>query len=211
MNVKQAKVAIGSDLGTPSKMPGYSYSFSATLCRVGSKLRKIPGSVCASCYALRGNYATRSVKLSHERRLAAYLTDRESWIAGMIFLISRRAAPDDPYFRGHDSGDLLDLQHLLAWVDVARGVPWVRFWIPSREYQTVTAAQALLGSAWPVNLVVRTSAHMIGAPPPKTHPLTSTVDGGTGHPCPAPTQGNNCGSCRACWDPAVANIDYHQH
>jgi hypothetical protein len=33
------KDSVGSDLGRPSKMPGYAWGISATLCNIGSKLR----------------------------------------------------------------------------------------------------------------------------------------------------------------------------
>ena len=38
------------------KMPGLSYSLPAWECITGAKLRKVKGSVCAGCYALKGNY-----------------------------------------------------------------------------------------------------------------------------------------------------------
>ena len=52
MKVKEAKQITGS-LTRTSKMPGLSYSLPAWECKTGSKLRKIKGSVCASCYALK--------------------------------------------------------------------------------------------------------------------------------------------------------------
>ena len=55
MKVKEAKKITGSMTRT-SKMPGLSYSLPAWECKTGSKLRKIPGSVGASGYALKGNY-----------------------------------------------------------------------------------------------------------------------------------------------------------
>ena len=55
MKVTEAKKITGS-LTRTSKMPGLSYSLPAWECKTGSKLRKIKGSVCASCYALKGNY-----------------------------------------------------------------------------------------------------------------------------------------------------------
>ena len=55
MKVKDAKKITGS-LTRTSKMPGMSYSLPAWECRTGSKLAKIPGSVCFNCYAMKGNY-----------------------------------------------------------------------------------------------------------------------------------------------------------
>ena len=39
-----------------SKMPGLSYSLPAPECQTGSKLRKIKGTPCFDCYAMKGNY-----------------------------------------------------------------------------------------------------------------------------------------------------------
>ena len=55
MKVKEAKKITDSFTKT-TKMPGLSYSLPAWECKTGSRLRKITGSVCASCYALKGNY-----------------------------------------------------------------------------------------------------------------------------------------------------------
>ena len=55
MLIKEAKKITGG-LTYTTKMPGPSYNTPASRCQVGSALRKIPGSVCSSCYALKGNY-----------------------------------------------------------------------------------------------------------------------------------------------------------
>ena len=55
MKVKEA-LKITEGFTRTSKMPGLSYSLPAWECKTGSKLRKVKGSVCASCYALKGNY-----------------------------------------------------------------------------------------------------------------------------------------------------------
>jgi hypothetical protein len=69
----------------------------------------------------------------------------------------------------------------------------------------------LMGNTWPVNLVVRLSAPMIGQTPPKSFAgmPTSTVQSESGFACKAYTRGNKCGPCRACWSSDVENIDYH--
>ena len=43
-------------------MPCESISLDARQCKTGSKLAKIPGSVCNGCYALKGFYNMPSVK-----------------------------------------------------------------------------------------------------------------------------------------------------
>jgi hypothetical protein len=86
MNIGDAKKLTGGGLGSVSKMPGRSYSISASKCITGSKLVKIEGSVCAGCYALdRGNYQYPSVKTSHERHLASIAGPH--WSAALAFLI----------------------------------------------------------------------------------------------------------------------------
>ena len=55
MLTKDAK-KITQSLTRTSKMPGLSYSLPAWACQTGSKLRKIKGTPCFSCYALKGNY-----------------------------------------------------------------------------------------------------------------------------------------------------------
>ena len=57
MKVKEA-IKITEGFTRTSKMPGLSYSLPAWECKTGSKLRQVKGSVCASCYALKGNYTS---------------------------------------------------------------------------------------------------------------------------------------------------------
>ena len=50
---KEAQKIVGG-LSKPSKMPGPAYNLPARACITGAKLVKVPGSVCAGCYALKG-------------------------------------------------------------------------------------------------------------------------------------------------------------
>ena len=195
MNIKTAKLVTGhkSGLGKPSKMPGYSTSIPAAACKVGMKLAKVAGSVCSSCYAMKGHYQFPDVKAGLQRRLDAL--HNPQWVEGMVKLVGHYTDPDDPYFRIHDSGDFQSIEHVLNWVEVARAL--------------VNLARAMAGD-WPDNLVVRLSAPMIGSSLNTDLP-TSSVDADHGQQCPAPTQGNECGDCRACWDPKVSNVNYHKH
>ena len=200
----------GKSLGKPSKMPGYSTSLPAKACQVGQRLAKIAGSVCSKCYADdRGNYAYPSVKLGLRRRLEAL--DNPKWTEGMIRLISHYTDRNDPYFRVHDSGDIQSVGHLMNWVKIARALPWVNFWMPTKEIRMLKAAKAMVGNEWPENLVVRMSAPMLAQVPPKSFEgiLSSTVQAGIGFECEAYKRGNKCGPCRACWSSEVNNIDYH--
>ena len=65
--LKEAE-AVAGKLSTPSKMPGYAYGIPAKHCPVGSALVKIKGSVCSSCYALKGRYVFPNVQNAQKIR-----------------------------------------------------------------------------------------------------------------------------------------------
>jgi len=203
MLVKEAKKIIGS-LGHPSKMPGLSYGLPASQCNVGSKLAKIPGTTCYNCYAMKGNYIYRDVKTSHANRLKGI--ESSLWVAAMVMMIERSG---EQWFRWHDSGDIQSAEHLQKIIDIARRLPNVRFWLPTREYQLVKSFNKPI----PRNLTIRISATKIDGAAPTFWRTTSTVHNNkpaTGYVCPAPTQGNKCNDCRACWS-KIRNVSYHVH
>jgi len=207
MTLKLARSIAGS-LGTPSKMPGLSYGISATLCKVGAKLAQVVGSTCAGCYALKANYQYPSVQKAHAKRVAGLSSI--SWAQAMITQIGQSGTD---YFRWHDSGDLQNFQHLLDIVRIADELPFVKFWIPTREQGLIKRFAENFG-AFPSNLCVRVSAAMIDGKAPSGFENTSTVHAekpAQGLGCPAPTQGNKCGDCRACWDKGNVNTSYHVH
>ena len=70
MNTKEA-IAITHTLSKPSKMPGFAIGIPAKECKTGAKLRKIKGSVCYGCYALKGCYVFPDVQAAQYKRLAA--------------------------------------------------------------------------------------------------------------------------------------------
>jgi len=210
-------------LGFPAKMPGTSYGIPATACRTGSKLAIQAGTTCSSCYALgRGNYRYPSVISGQARRLAA-LDDLPRWVAAMVRMLRKAHGLDGAkphprvadlgWHRWHDSGDIQSVAHLSAICDIATATPEIRHWLPTREAQMLAAFRRN-GGIVPDNLTVRLSATMIDGTAPRAWPITSTVHAATapdGHICPAPTQGNQCGACRACWSQDVSNVSYHQH
>ena len=197
MLVKKAKVITGSMTRT-SKMPGLSYSLPAWECKTGSKLRKVPGSVCASCYALKGNY-TRYPEIKRAQYVRLQALKHPLWVDAMTAQVKRQK-----YFRWHDAGDVQDLNHLNKIYEVCRLTPDTKHWMPTRE-------------AWikdhlnnkPDNLVIRFSPPMIGQRN-ENWPNSSMVvtENAT---CPAPKQGGKCGSCRQCWDPELKIVSYGKH
>ena len=68
MKTSEALQIIGG-LSKPSKMPGWAYGLPAKECKTGSKLVKVPGSVCHGCYALKGCYVFKVVQDAQYRRL----------------------------------------------------------------------------------------------------------------------------------------------
>jgi len=200
LNVKTAKNIVGG-LSAPSKMPCHGYSIPATRCIVGAKLRKVVGSTCSKCYALKGRYVFPNVVDALERRFQS-LRD-PLWVKAMAFLINRYESGKSGYFRWHDAGDLQSVGHLQLIVDVCNASPTVQHWLPSREYNTVRKYLATVG-AFPANLTVRLSAHMMGDYNlPKIDGVVWSTVGpdapSSMHTCPAPKQGGICGDCRACW------------
>ena len=77
MNTAQA-IKITHTLSKPSKMPGFSIGIPAKECKTGAKLRKIKGSVCYGCYALKGCYVFPDVQAAQYKRLRAI--KKKKWI-----------------------------------------------------------------------------------------------------------------------------------
>ena len=197
MKVTEAK-KITDSLTRTSKMPGLSYSLPAWECKTGSKLRKVKGSVCASCYALKGNYTRyKAIKAAQYVRLKSLQDSR--WIEAMTAQVKR-----SEYFRWHDAGDVQSLDHLKKIYEVCRQTPDTKHWMPTRE----AWIKDHLASK-PDNLVIRFSPPMIGQRN-DTWPNSSMVVEKDAT-CPAPKQGGKCGDCRACWDPAVKVVSYGKH
>ena len=203
---KEAKEITGG-LSAPGKMPGPSYNLPAWACITGSKLAKIPGTICNKCYAKKGRYNFPNVKAALSRRLKSL--KHPQWTKAMTVLITGH-----DHFRWHDSGDLQSVQHLKNIFKVCNQTPETSHWLPTREAEILQSAS----SCKPANLVIRVSASKIEGRAPSFWPWTSTVVirdsanyGATKRMCPAPEQDGKCGACRNCWDPAVENVAYAQH
>ena len=199
MKTSEAWQLVGG-LSKPSKMPGWSIGIPAKECKTGSKLRLIPDSVCNKCYALKGCYVFKVVQEAQYKRLEAIKDP--NWVTAMATLINSKK-PD--VFRWHDSGDVQDVQHLEKIFEVCRATPAKRHWMPTREAWIKDHM-----ASCPDNLVVRFSSPMVDQGPVKSWANTSTVSTKS-RTCPAPDNNNECGSCRACWDPLVKNIEYGKH
>jgi hypothetical protein len=215
--------AIAGTIGFPSKMPGTSYGIPASACKVGAKLARVEGSTCSNCYAMKGRYGIEggSVEKSQSARLSSL--DHPQWAEAMVYMLRKahglgggkvhwkiKAAG---FHRWHDSGDIQSIGHLAAICQVARRTPELMHWLPTRE-AGLLAAFLKAGGVIPGNLLVRVSATMVDGAASARFANTSTVHKNAepvGHVCPAPKQGNQCGSCRACWSANVVNVSYHAH
>ena len=115
-----------------------------------------------------------------------------------------------PVFRWHDSGDIQSAQHLKNIFEVCKQTPKTKHWLPTRE---ALFLKFLDPDVVPKNLKIVFSDHMNDqARGVSWWPYTSGVTTKRGAAtCPAPQQGNQCQSCRACWDRDVKRVIYGKH
>jgi len=211
MRIKQLDQIIGGKskgLSNPGKMPCKAFNIPAAYCNIGAKLRQIIGSVCSICYALKGRYVFPVVLIAMERRYERFIKgcNNERYIAAFAELVTKQS-PD--YFRWFDSGDLPSLDCLIGIVKIAILTPNTKHWLPTREYKIVRDYIEKYG-AFPPNLVVRVSIHMLGQNkrPKIPNVVFSGVAMGKGNTCQADQNNHKCGPCRACWDKRVKLINY---
>ena len=160
-------------------MPGPAHNLPAWKCKTGAKLAKIPGSVCAGCYALKGRYRFKNVQDALNRRLQALEDPR--WVDAMVTLIQ-----DQKWFRWHDSGDIQSLKHLENIFEVCKRTSGTSHWMPTREAQFL---KQLDPATIPSNLIIRMSSHMIDQGPVNFWPWTSTVTSSGSQDMPGPGPG----------------------
>jgi hypothetical protein len=226
--LQAANLAIGK-LSNASKLPkktragcnistGSSFSTSAYDCRTGSKLRKIAGSVCSTCYACKGRQNFPKNQEAYRNRTALYFKlGADAWADNLCAAIE----PDSD-FRFFDSGDLADYAMLRAIVQVAARRPDVRFWLPTKEYADVQRLQTE-GVAIPSNLCIRVSVPMLNQDIPN-YGIRSVVfedaaqvpDGASICPCSTGDRSTCDGTgaqvaCRNCWDSNVQVVCYLKH
>jgi len=130
------------------------------------------------------------------------------------------------FFRIHDSGDLnIDSSiklwgaYLKAWMFVAKSLPHVNFWMPTRAWSNTKMIPQLVQANQIDNLVIRVSAMFVDG-------AVSAIDGlstsavhkrrlGPGHTeCPVtPDDASSCAQeqCRACWVAPDLIPSYREH
>jgi len=201
--LKKEASKITGGLSAPGKMPEGSYNLPASACKTGAKLREIPGTPCHGCYAFKGRYNFPNVKDALSRRLDSIT--HPQWVEAMAVLIKGKK-----HFRWHDSGDIQSADHLKKIFQICDLTPDTNHWLPTQERQFLP----LPGSKIPKNLIIRLSNAKNDTRPGNawTHWSTVVSHGArAGHMCPASFQGNNCGSCRACWSKDIKEVQYPIH
>jgi hypothetical protein len=207
-----------------SKMPGPSFSLPA-----GKACPNSHGSICDNCYAMKGcyQYATtrnaQTVRFDWTVKAMRTPASRKEWIETMVQAIRLTGTK---YFRGHDSGDFFNTAYIECWIEVARQLPEVQFWFPTREYQTKPSTKnpfvvvgqnprmdAIRRLAALFNVTVRPSALEVGDTAPIVDGLAagSSVNNASAHQCPAYTQNGECRDCRTCWDSPQTAVSYPLH
>lgn len=139
------------------------------------------------------------------------------WVPTMIEKI--RIEEQTGFFRWFDSGDLQSLKNLKDIVRIALALPRIQFWLPTKEYGIVSEYLERYAT-FPANLTVRLSGYMVDKSGPNslandlgltTSEVHSKDSAPAGYVCPAPTQGNKCLDCRACWTAKVKTVSYRLH
>ena len=224
MNLKEAREIAGTVSISNSKMPGPSYAISAKHCNVGGKLVNKEGSVCSKCYALRlQNFrpnVDKAWETNYQKTLA--VVSKDIPLASLVIPYLRAMSyqiewgvkkTGQPFMRWFDSGDLLNKTHLLLIDAIAHHTPNVTHYLPTKEVRVVS--KYLKEYPASPNLIIRVSSPLIDQKPLTGFPNTTTVHTvgkeHEGFACPARSQGNKCGDCRACWEPDVTNVSYPKH
>ena len=200
MLTKDAK-KITQSLTRTSKLPGLSYSLPAWACQTGSKLRKIEGTPCFSCYALKGNYI-RYPKIKEVQYKRLDSITNPLWVEAMAVQIKNQK-----YFRWHDAGDIQSVEHLRKIFAVAILTPNTRHWLPTQERKYLLEVDP---KEVPDNLIIRLSGSKINGSIPNAWEYTSSVVTENAK-CPSANQDGKCMDCRMCWSKDIKNVSYGKH
>lgn len=209
-------------LSEPSKMPCKSFSLPA--------VRSCPSAVfgentiCGSCYARKGFYVWPVVQKALEARFywaiqACLVPSLGDQFVDLLVLAIRNEAgrqykrgETQAVFRVHDSGDLFSPQYAELWYRICFLCPNVKFWFPTRQWNTKNTFMILtlqkLDSL--PNVAVRPSAlHFEDSVPCVDGLSAGTTASVFNYNCPASEQDNKCLSCRQCWTKTIP-ISYHK-
>lgn len=207
-------------LGEPSKMPCFTFSIPAMLscpAKVTEPSDDGRKAICAGCYANKKRYKmpivqnAQHIRWDWVRECMRTPEGRDEFVRVMTQAI---ADQHNNYFRIHDSGDFFTPEYIRCWTRIARNLPDIKFWAPTRTWRFLERPawrDALLELASLPNMAVRPSALHFGDAPPVIEGLAAgTTAAKDDWNCPAPLQENACGPCRACWEKEIPRT-YRAH
>ncbi len=150
---------------TPNKMPGFSFGLPAgAACPASKAMADEPDSICGQCYALRGNYTFKNVIKTGTDRLEwvrANLSNGE-FVRVITNAIRFYYPTEQGLFRIHDRGDFFSNEYILAWYEIVKQFPGIKFWVPTREWIFPHKREALRKLASLPNITVKPSALLFG-------------------------------------------------
>ena len=163
--------------------------------------------ICARCYALKGRYVFRQVRINQRARSEWWHnTDPVERAIILADAVKREGAPH--YFRCYDSGDL-DLSAVETWLKFAELLPDTKVWIPTRTWllpEFVPGLQAL--NAHP-RIVVRPSSVAFDDLPPAIDGLAGGHAAHWHEPIKATYRcPGSCANCRVCWDRPDLSVSF---
>lgn len=195
-------------LSQTSKMPGPSIGLPAgTTCQ----LCKVP------CYAKKGRYLFHTEGMMERYRHILDLMSKGSGILAMVLTEEiRQATRKKKYFRIHDSGDFFSPEYVKEWILIAKNLPDVRFWAPTKAWQVPEILAELLELAKLPNVTIRPSSVGMDEEPPTIKGLDAgsgvkDKSNPNGFVCPSSQQDGKCAECRHCWDERKIPVWYPKH
>lgn len=215
-----------------SKILGSTFSTDPFQCKTGGFLAEIENSVCKACYArkLAKVYpsALQSWKTNLELFRKAVNDDNLTlWCHAIAYQIKhisdykkRKGLKGANLHRWFASGDLDSIEQLKAFVYIAKILPSIKFWLPTREATILRQYLNTSLEPLPKNLVIRLSdnkidqlEHSINFYEKDKQVLFSSVHSGFTKyfECPAYKNGGSCGDCSECWKTEKPTISYKKH
>lgn len=201
-----------------SKLGCHSWSLQAL--ETCPAARKQDGSLvdaCKGCYARGGNYRFKNVKAPRIHNKDDW--KRDDWVSDMVTELDNHR-----YFRWFDSGDMYHIKLAEKIYQVMSQTPWVKHWLPTRQYKFAKFRDVINRMNKLNNVVVRLSSDSVTGTkvnfdtwrlysirtsstivPSKDHATSDMTV------CQAYENEGKCGSCRECWSKDVDTIAYVAH
>ena len=166
--------------------------------------------VCKKCYGNKGRFGFSGVQNAMNNRLEWFNNTPRSEVIRTIVAEIRHFGSE--YFRAHVTGDFQNARSIRIWIDIAKALPEVKFWFPTKAYRVKRLLKALRDLNALPNVAVRPSGADFDVKAPKVDGLsagaTAYRHGGVprGHrDCPG-----ECEGCRLCWK-KTGKVAYHYH